>query len=464
MRRYGKWFAFGLLFAAGAAMAAPPITGDPGATYDDLIGEKALVTVILKGGGRDPNLRIRGIYETTIALETASGEAIAYPVSEVREIRVQNGRVESGQPPRAQGVLTSDDRELVARAAERALELSNQSNANQAVKMGAAMALAASDHAEAEIAQGYLHRLAGQNDAETAMLAATYLWALGDPLSDELIQEGFLSGSRNARAMAATLAGLMGKEQFLPEVRQLVRDPAVELYPAGAKAAGRLKDRESLTQLYDGLRALRDVKAEAAVFALKLIDGPEVRQKMLDMKGDARGMEWFRVIRVLYALGDPQAKTILIEEALRQPAFQKQAALILAEDRVVEAIDFLRDYLDRPEDPNFENLVYRAMVGIALFEAGDLQAKVILQELLDKQPNEIYARGRTGDVEFKRQTVAALQQVVCNMIGNAQHRDLLSLLGAPMQSTNPDVALAACTAAMQIANQEFGQRLKEARQ
>lgn len=453
-----------LLVPMAAVWSEPPITGDPGATYADLIGEEALVTVVLNNGARDYNLRITGVYESTIAFETQAGEATAYPISLIREIRVQQGRIDTSRLQKAEQTLSGDDKAIVDQAAARALEIFKQSNSAQQVKMVAAMVLAASTHQTNKDAAFYLGGLAQGNDVPTAMLASLYLWAAGEPPSDETIQEGFQSGNRDARAMAATLAGLMDRKQFIGDVRRLAHDPAVELYPAGAKAAGRLMDRQSLPELYDGIRSLRAEKAEAAVFALKKIDGSDVHQKMLDMLGTARGREWFRVLRVLYALGDSRAKELMLTDALRQPAYQRTAALILGKDSVPEGIDFLREYLTQQEDPNLENLQYRAQVGLVLFDAGDVQAKVILQNLLDTQPSEIYARGRTQDREYKEQTAAAVKRSVCAMIGDSLNRDLLSLLVPTMQSTEGDVALAACSAAMQIGNRDFGERLKAARE
>jgi len=227
---------------------------------------------------------------------------------------------------------------------------------------------------------------------------------------------------------------------------------------------GRLGDRRSLPLLYEGLLALSDEKAEAAVFALARIGGADVRQTLLDMKDRETGMEWFRIIRVLYALGDNQAKQLLIEDTLRQPAYQKTAAILLAQDGVLEGVEWLRDYLDTSENPNRENLVYRAQVGVALWEIGDLQARTVLQELLDTQPRNVYARGRTSDQEYKQQVAQTVRQATCAQIGDTMDRRLLRLLQAPVESQNRETALAACSAVMQIANKDFGERLKRARE
>lgn len=441
------------------ASAQVKVVSSDGATLNDLMREEALVTVVLKGSlARVSNLRITGVHKETIAFESLSGSPLAFLISAIQEIRVQNSRINDSRRGKAEGTLTADDRATVNRATERTLQIFRASKGNQSRRMLAAMVLTASEHASKANAQRYLEELAAGNDTPTAMQAGQLLYLTGTPPSDELLQEGFFSGNRDARAQAARLASLTDKKAFLPEIRIMLRDPAIEIFPAAAIAVARMDDRKGIQEIYDALRALRDAKADAAGTALSILGGEDVRQEMLSMLATSRGMEWFRIVHVLYNLGDSGSKELMLE-ALRLPAFQRTAALILAKDGDLEGLEYLREHLKKQQDPNIANLLYKANIAMILYLGGDIQAKVLLQELIDIKPSIIYARGRTGDQAYKEETAADIQQGVCMKIAASGAKDLISMLAGAVESSNSDVALAACTAVMAIANREFGERM-----
>jgi HEAT repeat protein len=463
MKKCWRFLALGIL-AATAAFAAepPPITGDEGATYDDLIREQALVTIILKQGAPEHNLRIRALYpeasKPTIAVETSSGEKTAHLFANIREVRVQKERIRTDDKPDPETVLTADDKKIVEDATNRTLTLFKETHITP-LKMTAASVLAASDHVNKSDALTYLKELSRSNDAATAMAAALLLWANGETVADEVILNGFNSGNRDAKAAAAQLAGLTEGHQFIAEVRRLLTDPSSEVYPHAAVAIGRLGDRESLPKLYDGIRVISEEKSEAAAYALYKIGGPDVVRQLQQMLPNARGMEWFRIVRVLRELGDAEAAKLFETETLGQPPFQRLAALELATEGNLEAVKFLRDFLVKPVDPDPVNLIYRAAVGLTLYEEGDLQAKGIIADVLNTQTSDIYLRGQTSNNQAKNAAVQVVQAGTCAIIGYSMRRDLLPLLASPMQSADEAVTLSACVAIMQIANRDFGKRV-----
>lgn len=460
----GRYFAalVTALFASSIGWAASPpaIVGDPGATIDDLIREQSLVTIVLNNGARATNYRLRSLSEETLGVTDTSGTQTVFRLDQVREVRVQSARIEPRET-RKESALTTEDRRIVDGATQRAYDLFNESRGNQTIKMLAATTLAASGHEARMGAQAYLRELSTGNDAPTAVLAAALLWTVGDEASDTAISAGLSSGNRETRALATTLAGLSRNQKYLVDVRRMLKDPAVEIFPAAAVAIARLGDRESLPALYDGIRALDERKGQACVIALTILGGDDVRQRLLTMLPDSRGNEWFRIVRALHEMGDEQATDLLRDTALRQPAFQREAALLLLEQGSVEAVQFLRNFLEKPQDPNVENLVYKTRVGIALYDAGDIQAKGIIQDVLNVNPSLIYERGRAADDQFKQNAVIEIQARTCELLGNTMNREMLSLLAAPIQSSSPIVAVTACGAAMQIANPEYGEREKE---
>lgn len=458
------WSLLSCLLVCAGAIAQIPITNGDGATLEDLVREQALVTILLKGStAADRNARITGVYEETISILTSEGENTAYPISLIGEIRVQDERLPETRRRSREGTFSDDDEAIVNRAAERAMEVFEASRGDQRTRMAAALTVSASGHEGRSTTLPYLQELASGNDVPTAILATTFLYLAGLPPDPNVLREGFLSGNREARAGAATLVGLTLNESYLPELRTMLKDTTIEVFPAAAKAIGRMGDRTGLPELYESIRALRDPKAEAAVFALIRIGGDEVKGEMEDLLRTSRGMEWFRVLRVLFALGDPGAKETMKSKALTQPAYERVAALLILNDGDWDGTLFLRKYLKKAEDPNLENLLYRGEVGAALFMSGDGQAKLILQELINIKPAQIYARGRTSDAAYKQQTAKAIQINTLRLVGGTGAQELLSLLVGPIESTDPAIAVTACMAAIEIRNSEFGARLREAR-
>lgn len=438
------------------------IVNGEGATIQDLIREGALVTIVLKESrARDRNVRITGVHERSMTILTEDGEATAYPTSMIAEVRVQDGRVRSQSLALTRGgALDTEDKQVIERAGKRAYEIFTKTRSNQSLRMQAAAIIAASGNRDAQI---YLRSLANGNDTPTAIDAATHLFVIGDEFDSQILTDGMLSGNRQTRAAAAKLVGLIQDTSFTIDLRRLLQEPNLDVYPAAARAIARVGDRASIPGLLKSMTALTTEKGEAAVSALSTLGGEDVRAAMLDMLSTSKGIEWFRVVRVLHAIGDEQGQKIMREECLRLPAFRDSSAMLLARENDWDATLYLRESLDRTEDPNLENLQRRARVAAILFEGGYMQAKVVLQGLLRLQPDQIYSKGRTGDREYKLATIGTVQKTVLEIIGELGNRNLLPLTTAALESANPEVALAACEAALSIANEKFRVKLAESR-
>jgi HEAT repeat protein len=455
----------GLLFALPSfAAELPRITGDEGVTYDDLIREQTLVTIMLKAGAPENNMRIKAIHSKgatpTIEVKTMSGELTAHTFANISYVRVQKERIRAEDKPDPESVLTVEDKAIVTQATDRAMAIFKESH-NQGAKMAAASALAASSHPSKADAILYLKGLSASNDAATSLLAATLLWQNGEAPPDPVLLAGFTSGNRGAKSQAAELAGLTNAQQFIVEIRTLLRNPSIEIFPSAAIAVGRLNDRTSLPALFEAIRVITDEKAEAAVVALSLMGGPDVIQKLQDMVPSAKGTERFRIVRVLHALGDKNATHLLQTEGMSQPSFQRETALLLAKEGSPEAMKFLREFLVKPSDPDDTNLIYRAEVGLALYSAGDFQQKRVVADVLNVQPIDIYARGKTSDKQYKEAAVRKIQSEVSRMLGASMRRDLLSMLTAPLQSQDLSVAISAAQSIVAISNHEYGKRIIE---
>lgn len=450
------------LLACAVSSAQVNIVGGEGASLQDLKREGTFVTVVLQDPpARQKNLRISGIYEETITFTDSDGARVPFLLSKVREIRVQDGRVANIRSRAFDSPLKEDEAAVVDRAAERAFEILQKSSGNQFIRMQAALVLAASTHEAKDDALLYLQKLASGNDVPTAIVATGYLYLAGLPPDPKVIEAGFESGSRRAKAAAARLAGVTNNKTYLPEIRMMLKDSTIEIFPAAAVAIGRMDERSGLPELYKAINALTEEKGEAAVFALSLMGGDDVHERMQQMLESTRGVAWFRVLRVLFALDDPKAKEIMKEVALLQPAYKREAGILITADGDFDGKIFLRNYLKKPEDPNMQNLIYRARVAITLFSAGDMLAKSHLQRLVNTKPGEIYAKRRTSDAAYKKMAATTVQLKTLDFITNAGSVDLLSLLVAPLESADPQVAITACTAAMAIGNPEFGLRYRD---
>lgn len=451
------------LFTATAFAANIPIFNGDGATIDDLIREGAYVTLLVSNAPVK-NLKILSVSETTITVDDGvTGRAQPYPINLVRQIRVQDGRVASQQFGARR--LTPDERSVVDRALDRSLDLFDNARGDQRVKMLAALVSAADGN---RTAIDYLRALVEGNDAAIAVEAAGYLYLSGATIDDAILARGFASGNRQARAMAAKLAGLLGREAYKQEVRNLLKDPTAEVFMEAAKAAGRLGDERALPELYAGLTKLNRQEGLAAAYGISEIGGEDVRLKLwsrVRTEGGQRGEEWYRALYALFLMDDREAKNKLREEAMNQPIFGVEVALLLADDEEWAGTEYLRNYLNERTDPNVENLLTRAAVAGQLYEDGMLEAKVILRDLSRITPDKIYGKNyQTGAAygdQYKQETVAVVQAFVAVLVGQIGNPDLLPLLPPLMASENEYIAVVACRSAVALDNRDFAKRMEQ---
>jgi HEAT repeat protein len=455
----------GLLFLLTAftspLMAQVNIVNGGGSSVEDLIREQAWVTIILKPNIRDVNLKLTGIHpkQNLINFKTFDGEPSSYILDSIKEIRVQeNGVIKKSRTRHTiGGALTTDDKLLLGRANEITYALFESLQGNQALRMKAAAILAAGGNRNAV---GYLEDLANGNDTPIALQASLHLYSIGEEIDEKVLQDGFISGNRRTRALSARLAGLSRNENFLKDIRDMLEDPAPDIFPDAVLAAARLGDDSKVAFIKRGLTSLTYNKSEAAVNALILLKSDNLIAELkadLDNKG---GMEWFRTVRILSAYDLPEADDLLREKCLKPPSYNRIAAILLTEKGDWEGGLWLREYLKKAKNPNYEHLMYRANIAITLYGSGHIQAKTIMQELLRLKPNQVYEKGRTDDDEHNKEIVKKVQIEVCNTIGRLGDRTLLSMLTTPIASNDPEVALVASEAALMISNQSFRANLK----
>jgi hypothetical protein len=422
-----------------------------------LVGTDTLVTVVLTAGGaQDANLRIVEAAPSYFAFITANGERQAYPYTLVKEIRVQRDRVPVRKLVLSTGLaLRGAEQEVISRALDRAREIFQSTSDNQSAKMNAA-ALMAADGDEA--GKTYLQQLADTNNLDVALEAAANLYLAGEPVSATLIDRALASGNRKHRVQGARLAGYSQNAAAIPVLRVMLADRSADLSAPAVRALGRLHDEASVPQMVDALAGLNEIKGEAAVFALSHIGGPQVAERVKQSLNQAKGLVWLRHVRVLANIGDPLGKQLLKQEALRIPGLDREAALLLAPHDDWDASEFLRQQLKARNDPNQENLTYKAHAAAALVAANYPPAVSELGRLLRIQEGDVFALGANAPA-VKRDTVRSVRITAANSVATLGYPNLMTILQTPIESLDVDVALAACQAALAIADAQFRERL-----
>jgi HEAT repeat protein len=438
----------GLMGGAVFADEMPPVANGAGVTLRDLVGTPKLVTVVLKeSGAMDHNLRVADIGPNSFAVLSPNNERTAYLFSSVAEIRLQDGKVETKKfTVDETRSLKVEEQKVVERAFDRAREIFEASNADQGIKMRAAVLLALSGKKEA---RDHLWRLATSNELETRLDAALCLYLVGEKeVAPTLVAQGLQSGNRKTRAKAARLAGLVGDKASIPLLAGMVQDRAGDLAGPAARALARLEYREMLPVLTRMILERDEEKGRAAVFALSRLGGPDVIQRVKkELEGTPEMSQVrYRLVVVLYKLGDPLGKQLLAGEMMEVKTLAEGAALFLAREGDFRAMQYLSERLKRRYDQTEEApLVLRANAAAALIEGGDPTAISHLQELL-------------------RSDKPAVKKAVCMVIAETGKRKLIPITQSAIENANPDVALHACSAAIGIARPEFRERLLEARE
>jgi len=426
---------------AALADQPPPVVGAEGATLQDIVGTTTLVTVVLSTtGAQDKNLRVVELHDGYFSALTEDNQHVVYLFSSVKEIRVQGGEVETKKFEIDEArTLRPEEVKVVQRAYARAREIFDSSNDNQGVKMQAAGLIALNKDAQG---RKYLEELAAANDVATAIQAAWHLYLAGDYTpAPELLTKGLQSGNRKVKTKAALLSGLAGDTSNESVLMTMVQDRSADLAKYGAWALTLLGDRECIPTLISMITQLDQDKGRAAIFGLSKLGGEDVIEEMKVKYKTAAGETRLRIAEVLYALGDPTGRDVLTKDLLPNPTLGEQAALFLAREGQFDAQQLLRSRLAQPASDLIEKLKYRADATGALIVGGDLGVVSELQVLLRSDKPDLIKH-------------------VCLVITKIGRRQLLPITQPTIEASKSDVALAACTAAIAIANpNDFRERL-----
>lgn len=405
-----------------------------------IAGTETLVTVVLKGGAEDPNLQVVEARSDVISFSNDKGNLTIYSRGDIDHIKIQGSVVERRKPVIVSSVaLRPEDQRIVDQAISRAAELFQTSKDNQELRIRAAALMAFDGNKEA--AQ-YLTSLVESNNLRTRLDAARGLYLAGMPAPDSLIREGLESNNRNIRAETAELAGLFEHQESTAVLMEMFNDRSAQYAAPAAVALARLGNREIIPGLFDMLGSNSNEKNQAGIEGLKILGGDDVIETAKYRIEKTDGLERYRHIKVLHALGDEEGRKQMIRVLNEELTIKPEAALILAADQYFEAAQYLQERLKRREDPTAENLSYRARNAAAIMQSGDPSAVYVFQELL-----------RKDDVKIKIQ--------VLHLIADLQDRTLLKLIQTSVSNIDAELSMAACDTAMAIANPTYAQRLKD---
>ncbi len=449
-----------LLAASGAFSQQVRIV--PGnVTLQELVGSGTLVTVVTEDiGAEDPNLRVVEIFPEFFVTLDQNNERTPYLYSSVQEIRIQGGQVEKKTFELVHArMLRGAEIEIVQRAGTRARAIFQESVADQTLRIHAATLLLLAGDAEA---RDYLLQRARSGDVETELEAAFGLFIAGDPavqpgtpfpldlagasgkpgdpLIPDLTRRGLEHSRRDVRARAAALAGLVNDQASLSTLRRMLDDRLAELSAPAARALTNMKQADIEPRLLELIMERDKEKGEAAIYALTKLAQAGTVERVRAQVSLAVGEVQFRLVRVLFALGDPEGRAMMAETLRDVPTLAPEAALCLAEQGDMDAKVYLQRRLERREDLTSENLAYRARAASALILGGDHTGATILADLLRDNSEEMAAE-------------------VCDAIVRLGRVSLLTLTQPPIESAKAEVALEAAATAIALAEPEFRDRL-----
>jgi len=425
------------------AYAEIPVVGsDRNYALSEIAGTESLVTIKFKdSGAKDTNLKVLEAHNDRIIVLTGRNEVIPYLMEAIESIELQSASVEKRHTMDIEGhVLRAEHQRVVDRAWTRIKEIYDGAADNQSLKIHAAVCLSLMNDADAP---NYLRQLAESNDIITQLEAAGALYVAGgsSAVPETLLQQGLESGNRNARAMAASLAGLTGFEQGTEFLNDLFQDRAVQLSCPATRALARLGQTPIVPRVMEMLLELHEDKGKAAIFALTKLADESVIDQLKTKLLDADGIVKYRIVRILYNLKDPQGQEELKKIFETLPTLTPEVALLLAKEKDWDAAQYLRERLERREDPTVPNLKYRASNAQALLFGDDTSAMAVFQELLRKQDmKEVYKH-------------------VFVLMTELDEPRLITLLQPGVETIDREFAFGACQTVIALANPQFRERL-----
>lgn len=444
MHRQATILVAAFAMAVLSASAQVKVVGGNGAGLRQIEGTATLVTVVLKDTeAEDANLRVREVHGDYITFVDADGVKTHYRHEDIKEVRVQGGvvPVQEFKPSTSVG-LSAQHQEDIQQLARAAREVFDENTDNQGLRIRAAGILLAAGQGNGEEGpEAYLDRLARSNDTEVGLEAGYRLYLGGGEVPESLMRSGLEGGNPRVQAEAAYLSGLTGVHASDARLYRMLRDRAAEYASPAARALGLLGERDAIPALLDMIMSDDSEKGEAAKFALIHMGGEDLRTQLRIQLQDAEGFPRFRIIQALYHLGDPEGRDLLREESMSVPSTRFRAALILAPEGDMKAMQVLREFLSERYEPDATvMLVRRAQAAAALLAADDRTVLGVLMELRQVDDEEV-------------------QRAVHDLIAETGKDWLVNLTIPGLDSADAETRLLAARTVLALLEDDFRQRL-----
>ena len=207
----------------------------------------------------------------------------------------------------------------------------------------------------------------------------------------------------------------------------------------------------SHTQLRPGLN---EDKAKAAAAALILLGGEDVIRALHQMIDDQSGLSRYRIIEILFLLGDPKGKELMKQEVLAIPTLRLEAAIHLAPQGNLDAMEILRTRLSERYDIQMEVIRLRARAAGALIAGGDRARIADLQEMLRLDFPDLREPAAGNYIK-------GIATVVSNVVVETNVRGIMDIMQPILLSQYPEARLSAASAIVALGDPGYRERMLE---
>ncbi|HPX41536.1 MAG TPA: hypothetical protein PLF51_13950, partial [Candidatus Hydrogenedentes bacterium] len=166
------------------------------------------------------------------------------------------------------------------------------------------------------------------------------------------------------------------------------------------------------------------------------------------------GLSRYRVIEILYLLGDAKGKELMKQEALQIPTLRVDAGLRLAPEGDLDAMEALRERLSERYDVQLDVIRMRARAAGALIMGGDRTRIADLQELLRLDFPDL-KEPASGNF------VKGIASIVTEVVVETNVRSLMDIMQPVLLSPYPEARISAASAIIALGDSALRERMLE---
>ena len=172
------------------------------------------------------------------------------------------------------------------------------------------------------------------------------------------------------------------------------------------------------------------------------------------MLDEETGLARYRIIEILFKLGDEKGQELMKTEALEIPTLRFEAAINLAPQGDIDAMEILRERLSERYDIQMNIIRLRARAAGALIEGGDRSQIAELQELLRLDFPDLREPAAGNYVK-------GIASIVSRVLIDINVRSLMDVMQPVLLSEYPEARLSAASSIVALGDPAFRDRLLE---